>query len=550
MKLFSWFLTILLVLCSALVVPNPASAKTIEVPRDYKTIQAAVNKASSGDTILVDNGVYKESVQIAKTRLIIKAKQHRGAVVDGERKRDFGFHALPKADIDEIVIQGFEIRRFKSAGIQAYHKGNRKYDSWEIMDNYIHHAVEQGILLGGGGHTIHNNEIAFIGNSGEAMGIQLRGSTNTTISNNIIYLIRKNGIRVSASSSRNMVKNNLIAYTGPGIAINTDDGANVVMNNYVFTTQKGIIAKHSDCSKGFNRILHNTVIETSEANIVLGENKPSGDCLEVYNNIFADAHSSLIKDTQNRGKKFRLDFNFYDRSFAYMMVNGPRTQYKNFADYQKKTGFDQHSVVGDPRLTNPFLGPQLRDNSPVFDLAAASVKGGLDRQVGARSKQTFPYIFKRLPMHPVKASSNLSLAKKTIDRTLGSAWTASGRKSHSITYELDGVANFDILWMTPIGHEKKHNIKRFAVDISTNGTSFKEIYKTTLDDNLSSAHFHEIGLQKAKFIRVRFLDNFGDSKFRVDDIWVARNSSSGDGEPSGVISSPTGLRILSTSLAP
>ena len=274
MKLFSWFLTVLLVLCGALVTPTSASDKTIKVPQDHNTIQAAVNAASPGDTILVDNGIYKESVIIKETRLTLKAKNRRGAVVDGEWKRAFGFHALEGADIDDIVIQGFEIRHFQSAGVHAYHEGNRRYNSWKVVDNYIHHAVDKGILLSGPGHTIDKNEIAFIGNSGEAMGIQVRSSNNSTISDNIIYVVRKNGIRVS--SSGNVVKNNLIAYVGPGIAINHDKGGNVVMNNYVFSTHTGIIPKHSDCSKGFNRIIHNTVVDTTETNLVLAENKPCG----------------------------------------------------------------------------------------------------------------------------------------------------------------------------------------------------------------------------------------------------------------------------------
>jgi hypothetical protein len=102
--------------------------------------------------------------------------------------------------------------------------------------------------------------------------------------------------------------------------------------------------------------------------------------------------------------------------------------------------------------------------------------------------------------------------------------------------------------MTPASHEKPFNIKRFAVDTSTNGTSFKEIHTATVD-NLGAAHFHEIGLRKAKFIRVRFLQNFGDSKFKVDDIWVARALPTGAAEPSDpIVPSPTGLRLLSTSL--
>ena len=107
--------------------------------------------------------------------------------------------------------------------------------------------------------------------------------------------------------------------------------------------------------------------------------------------------------------------------------------------------------------------------------------------------------------------------------------------------------------MRPASRDEKYNIKRFAVDISTNGTSFEEIYKATVDDS-RSAHFHEIGLQTAKFIRVRFLQNHGADKFKVDDIWVARARPTGVASTATTDSSnpilppPTTLKRLSTSL--
>ena len=546
MKLFSWFLTILLVLCGALVIPDRASGKTIEVPRDHNTIQAAVNAASPGDTILVDDGTYKESVKIDKTRLTIKAKNRRRAVIDGEGKRNAGFYAQEGANLASIVIQGFEVRHFRSRGIQAFHKNN-KYSSWIVEDNFIHHIVQDGILLGGPKQVIQNNEIAFIGNNGEAIGILLKSSNDSTINNNVIYMIRKNGIRVSNHSYNNKVTNNLIAYIGPGIALNLDNGGNVIMNNYIFMASKGIIPKHSKCTKGFNRIIHNTVVETTDANIVLGENTPSGDCIEVLNNVFARAHQSLIKDTINRGKQFKVDYNFYDNSFAYILPNGSKARHEDFKTYQQKTGFDKHSMAGEPLFVNLFMGPQLRNNSPVLNFQTAAVKAGLDRQVGALLQQNLPFMLKQLSMQPVAASANLSQAKNTTDGKLGSIWKANGKGPHSITYKLDGPSEYNILWVAPARHKQPYNIKKFAVDISTDGksSSFKTIYTTTVD-NLGSPHFHEIGSHKEPFIRIRFLSNFGDSEMRVDNIWVVHGLPTGaTKQPDQLLLPPTKLQVES-----
>lgn len=548
-----------MVLCGALEL----NAKTIVVPRDHRTIQTAVKAASPGDTIIVEDGVYHQSVNINKSHLIIKAKNPRKAVLDGKRSKPYGFFAEKGRKIVKVVIQGFEIRNFKSAGVHARYGGGDQYESWIIKDNYIHHAVDKGVVVGGSGHTIHNNEIAFIGNDGEAAGVH-SWSNGSTISDNIIYVIRKNGIRVS-SSSKNQVKNNLIAYTGPAIAINLDHGGNVVMNNYIFSSQKGIIPKHSRCTKGVNRLIQNTVVETTEANLVLGENifRDTGlgsDCLEVYNNVFAKARKSLIKDTKNRTNRFKLNYNYYDNSFAYIMPNAnPSVRIKSFKDYQQRSGaggrslagFDKNSITGASHFVDPYLGPQLHADSPVlrFEKKADRVKDGLGSQVGARLARTLPVMFKPLKMN-VQNAGTFSDAKNTIDGVYATVAKARKSGTPSIIYKLGGSPKYNVLWMTPARNYKKDMIKRFALDVATNDNPlslrFKNIYTGTVSDQNPSAHFYEFPVQSARFIRVRFLDNFGGNDFKVDDIWVARNRpTDAPGPDKPVLLPPNRLRIES-----
>jgi quercetin dioxygenase-like cupin family protein len=49
-----------------LLASAPAQAKTVVVPRDYLTIQAAVDAAAPGDTVIVGSGTYTEQVVIGK----------------------------------------------------------------------------------------------------------------------------------------------------------------------------------------------------------------------------------------------------------------------------------------------------------------------------------------------------------------------------------------------------------------------------------------------------------------------------------------------------
>ena len=63
---------LILTLAVGLIFPvGAAAASTLLVPSQYPTIQAAVNAASPGDTILVGPGVYFEQVSIGKSVTIV-----------------------------------------------------------------------------------------------------------------------------------------------------------------------------------------------------------------------------------------------------------------------------------------------------------------------------------------------------------------------------------------------------------------------------------------------------------------------------------------------
>ena len=74
------FLAVLL-LTSAL----PAAAgKTIHVPADQPTIQAAINAASNGDTVLVSPGTYFENINfIGKAITVKSASGPAVTIIDG-----------------------------------------------------------------------------------------------------------------------------------------------------------------------------------------------------------------------------------------------------------------------------------------------------------------------------------------------------------------------------------------------------------------------------------------------------------------------------------
>src|SRR5919112_2330606 len=85
---------------------------------DFRTIQAAVDKAKAGDKISVRKGVYKESVTISGAkkrylRIVGDRKHPRRVVLEGSDKKQNGFFVN---GADQVTIDGFTARNYKANG--------------------------------------------------------------------------------------------------------------------------------------------------------------------------------------------------------------------------------------------------------------------------------------------------------------------------------------------------------------------------------------------------------------------------------------------------
>jgi len=166
---------ILLILVAGVV---DAESATIYVPDDYSTIQAAVDAANPGDTIIVRDGTYTENVNIDKDHLTIKSEN--GA------KKTIVLAADPSDHVFEVTADYVEIDGFAVKGAGETHK--------------------VGIYIGSGvSHCSAFNNIA----SNNYFGIYLDHSSNNTLTNNIASRNR-DGIWLDGSSN-NIITNNSIS---------------------------------------------------------------------------------------------------------------------------------------------------------------------------------------------------------------------------------------------------------------------------------------------------------------------------------------------------
>ena len=90
-------------------------AATINVPADQPTIQAGINSANSGDTVLVDDGIYKGegNVNIDFKGKSITVKSRNGAeatIVDCEKRFDTRGFLFQNNETETSILDGFTIK--------------------------------------------------------------------------------------------------------------------------------------------------------------------------------------------------------------------------------------------------------------------------------------------------------------------------------------------------------------------------------------------------------------------------------------------------------
>jgi len=85
----------------------------LQVPQEYPTIQAAVDAAEPGDLVLVDEGTYKEAVDVTTADLTIRGVDRNKVILDGEFELENGVRIL---ETDGVVVENMTARNYLSNG--------------------------------------------------------------------------------------------------------------------------------------------------------------------------------------------------------------------------------------------------------------------------------------------------------------------------------------------------------------------------------------------------------------------------------------------------
>ncbi len=326
-------------------------------PGNYSKIQDAINDANDGDTIFVYSGVYYENLYINKSIKLIGENKNE-TIIDGNIEG-----IVINVVSDRVLIKNFKIRNWeiinatgiKVSGDGVVIKNNIitepnwwgeglfvfKSQNCSIIKNlFLNSCI---ILENISYSTIDSNRL-----SGEYpfFFIQLKNSTNSVISGNMVnnsdgggvITINSSSIKIYnnsissnnyaginlCSSSHNMVQNNLLRGIESGLSIYNSNN-NTISNNAILFSIIGI--ESSNC---LNNTISNNVIRLSRIAIYFEDDT---ECKILENSIVLNGIGIFL---------FGNDFGSHDNTILnnnlVNIINACLEGY--WGPYQKKPKFD------------------------------------------------------------------------------------------------------------------------------------------------------------------------------------------------------------------
>jgi len=103
----------IVILLALFSINSLAANKTLKVPNDYLTIQAAINKAKDGDTVLVEDGVYfgagNHNIRFKGKAITVKSENgSKNTTLLLQSQRGFTFDQGEK---ETSVLEGFSLKK-------------------------------------------------------------------------------------------------------------------------------------------------------------------------------------------------------------------------------------------------------------------------------------------------------------------------------------------------------------------------------------------------------------------------------------------------------
>lgn len=223
----------LVVFCISIGTTQVAVSATLHVPSEFETIQAAIDTARQGDTILVDQGTYREPLQLKPgislrssgddTKGDFGLKRAEATILDGGNDKISGVRMAEDATLDGFTITN--VGRYDHELWNQHHASQGA----EQSHDHIGHFGTPAIAIAGVTCVVRNNIVHHNGDTG----IAIRGADGARCSPhvyaNVCYRNMGGGIG-SMNGSTAMIDSN-VCFQNFYAGIGHDNASPSVTNN-------------------------------------------------------------------------------------------------------------------------------------------------------------------------------------------------------------------------------------------------------------------------------------------------------------------------------
>ena len=234
-----------------------ANAKQWQVNPGNGTLQAAIDTAQAGDTLLLTSGIYTGSVDIHQSLTLTGTASNNSnikngdTIIDGEGTSHVINISAPDVTIKGLsILNSGDVLEDENSGIFITDKGERTH----IEASFFEHNLIGIYVKGANSVTVIDNEI--IGSQFHRMndrgnGVYIWNASNTIIKNNVIRYGR-DGIYVNVSRNNIYIGNHLSDLRFAIHYMHTNDSE--ISNNTSINNHVGFALMFSDRLKVTNNL--------------------------------------------------------------------------------------------------------------------------------------------------------------------------------------------------------------------------------------------------------------------------------------------------------
>ena len=382
MRIYSCLHAQFAILMLLLMVGSVAAATVINVPADQPTIQAGINAASNGDTVLVAPGTYTENIDFKGKAITVRSSGGaKVTIIDGGNLAPVATFA--SGETLQSVLMGFTIQN----GTSTFNSG---YDGGGIIVSGASPTIKNNVIQnntacdGGGGiatgfaspliqsNTIRNNSQSGCTGGIGGGGISVRGASSVqiignTIENNSWSSSDGGGIALFAAGStfieNNVILGNSSGGNGGGISMLNDASGTLIVQNLIFGNNafggSGVYWSNPPAA-----LINNTIADGPSSSGSTVQADDFATPITVANNVIVaskGATNALFCTSAN--------------------ISSPQTFYANDVFSTKGAAYggmcaDQTGMNGNISASAQFVGSsnfRLRGGSPAIDAGNNSV---------------------------------------------------------------------------------------------------------------------------------------------------------------------------------